>query len=133
MTPRIDTNLVDAYTASLRASRAREDLHDREAAEKKAASIWFVMNPETQKAAEIAAARAGLLEPRRDRHGLTLYPVVRDDRLVWVTIPDRDTQTASSTALCACAPFWGLRWSCPSTAFASEAAHQRRQDLPRRP
>lgn len=86
----IDAELVAAYVAALGVERAATGKHDGEAAQQKVASIWFVMEIETQKAATLEAARAGLLEPRTDRQGNKLYPVVRGDRVVWVTVPDRD-------------------------------------------
>lgn len=87
---RVDTDLVDAYLVALRSALAAPCQDQREAAEKKAASMWFVMDIATQNAALVEAARHGLLEPRVDRHGLTLHPVVRHDKLIWVTIPDRE-------------------------------------------
>jgi len=85
-----DADLIAPYVTALRASREAPSSAERAAAEKRAASHWFCMSGETQAAAQVAAAEAGLLEARVTRDGLKLYPVVRDHRVVWVSIPERE-------------------------------------------
>ena len=78
---------VQEYVEILRASKTAADT---ESAEKRVAAIWFVMDGPTQTAALVAACRENLLEPRVTKSGSTLYPVVHHDKVIWVTIPDRD-------------------------------------------
>lgn len=86
-----DAGQVAAYVDALRVQHTATTERRREAGAKKVASIWFVMDIETQKAATVEAARAGLLEPREGRNGKKHYPLVRDGRVVWVTVPGRET------------------------------------------
>lgn len=86
-----DANLIADYIAALRASRAPSTAAaEGEVADKRTATVWFAMTVDTQTAARVAAARAGLLDPRVSCDGVKLYPHVDGDRLVWVTVPGRD-------------------------------------------